>query len=370
MIKRNKIKLIISSLIILLPMLIAAFGEKFLPERIAVHWGFGGNADGFMRPSTIFIILPLILLAIHWLCIIVEAAVNRGNEQNKKLTEIIFWIIPSISIASSCMMLISALGYKTSTAFAIIYILLGVMFIVIGNYLPKTTRNRTMGIKIKWAMANDENWNATHRFSGKVYVFSGFLFIAAMLLPPATFPVVAVLAILLSAIPPVIYSYAFYKKQLREGKATKEDYENGYREIVSPKDKKAAIVIGIIITVLLVVFFPLLMFTGNVKATLGETSINIEASFSSDLTVKYEDIDEIEYRESGVMGMRVVGFASARLLTGSFQNEEFGTYTRYTYTGNKPCIVIKSGENTLVLGLADVNETKSIYEQLASKILE
>lgn len=370
MIKRNKIKLIISSLIILLPTLIAIFGEKFLPEKIAIHWGFSGNADGFASPSSIFIILPLILLAVHWLCILVEAVVNKNNEQNKKLTEIVLWVIPTISIASSGMMLAAALGYKTSNIFAIVYLLLGLMFIIIGNYMPKATRNLTVGIKIKWALANDENWNATHRFSGKIYVVSGFVFIAAMLLPEAAFPVVAISAILLAVIPPVIYSYAFYKKQLREGKVTKKDYENGFGEIVSPKDKKIAIVISIIITVLLAIFFPWLMFTGNVNATLDDTSLNIEASFASDLTVKYENIDEIEYRESGVSGTRVVGFASARLLTGSFQNDEFGVYTRYTHTGNKPCIVIKSGEEILVLGLEGAEQTKALYEQLAAKILE
>ena len=370
MIKRNKIKLIISSLIILLPTLIAIFGEKFLPEKIAVHWGFSGNADGFMSPSAIFIILPLILLAVHWLCLLIEALVNKDNEQNKKLTEIILWIIPTISIASSGMMLAAALGYKTNNIFAFVYILLAVMFIVIGNYMPKTTRNRTMGIKIKWALASDENWNATHRFSGKIYVVSGFIFIAAMLLPPAAFPFVAISVIFLSIILPVVYSYTFYKKQLREGKVTKEDYNKGFRQIISPKDKKIAVAISITISLLIVIFLPWLMFTGNVNATLDDTSLKIEASFASDLTVKYEDIDEIEYREDGVAGTRVVGFASARLLTGSFQNDEFGVYTRYTHTGKKPCIVIKSGEDILVLGLENADATKAIYEQLAAKVLE
>ena len=46
--------------------------------------------------------------------------------------------------------------------------MLGVMFIFIGNYLPKVKQNRTLGIKISWALNNEENWNKTHRFGGKV----------------------------------------------------------------------------------------------------------------------------------------------------------------------------------------------------------
>ena len=52
MIKNNKIKFIISSLIILLPMLIGIFGGKLLPEEIAVHWGLNGEADGYTRCVT------------------------------------------------------------------------------------------------------------------------------------------------------------------------------------------------------------------------------------------------------------------------------------------------------------------------------
>ena len=369
MIKRNKVKLIISSVIILLPTLIAAFGSKFLPEKIAIHWGFGGNADGFSSPAFIFILFPVILLAVHWICMLVEAVVSKNSEQNKKLMEITFWIIPTISLVSSGMILSAALGY-TKNMLPIAYLLLGVAFIIIGNYMPKATRNRSMGIKIKWAMSNDENWSATHRFGGKVFMISGFIFLLAMPLPPAVFPFVAIAVILISALSPTIYSYAFYKKQLREGKATKEDYKKGFKEIINPNDKKIAVVVSVILTLLLVVFLPIVMFTGKITATVDNASIKVEASFASDCTINLEDIDTVDYREGGVGGTRVVGFASAKLLHGSFENDEFGIYTRYTYTGKKPCIVMKSGEKTIVLGLENAEETKALYEEIFSRIAE
>ena len=372
MIKRNKIKLIISSLIILLPTLLSFFGGRFLPEEIAVHWGFDGKADGFMKPASIFLIFPLILLALHWLCLFVEAIVNKNTEQNKKLTEIILWIIPALSIIVSASIFSVALGYKINNMFMLINLLLGVMFIIIGNYMPKSTRNKTVGIKIKWAQSNDENWNATHRLAGKLYVICGLIFILAIPLPLPTvaFPFIVFPVVLASVLVPIIYSYAFYKKQLREGKVTKEDYKKGYNEIVSTKDKKIAIVISVVLSILLVVFLPIIMFTGNIDATLDGTSLNIKASFASELTLKLSDIDEIEYREGGVDGTRVVGFASARLLTGAFQNEELGNYTRYTYTGKKPCIIIKAGNETYVLSLDNAEETKALYDEIFSRIAE
>lgn len=369
MIKKNKVKLIISSIIILLPTLLAFFGHKIFPEKIAVHWGFGGNADGFASPFIVFIILPLILLGVHWLCMLLEAVINKNQEQNKKLMEITFWILPVISIVSSGMIVAAAFGY-TGNMLSVALLILGSTFVIIGNYMPKATRNRSMGIKIKWAMSNDENWSATHRFGGKMFMISGLIFILAIPLPPVTFPFVALSVILISTLAPTIYSYAFYKKQLRDGKLTKEDYKKGFEEIVKPSDKKIAIVVSIILTALLVIFLPILMFTGNIKVMLDNTSIAVEASFSNDLTLKYEDITSVEYREDSVDGTRVVGIGSARLLIGSFENKEFGIYTRYTYTGKKPCIVLKAGKQTFVIGLDSAEATKEIYEKISLKISE
>ena len=98
MLKRNKGKLIASSIVILLPMLFGFFGGTLLPETFAVHWGFDGQADGF-GSSSIFFILPPILLAIHWLCMIFTAVVDKNVDQNQKILGIMFWIIPTISLA-------------------------------------------------------------------------------------------------------------------------------------------------------------------------------------------------------------------------------------------------------------------------------
>ena len=191
MIKNNKWKLIVSSLIILLPMLIAVVAGDILPEEIAVHWGIDGEADGYMGATVIFWVLPLILLAVHWLCMLLSSLVDKNVTQNKKAMEVVFWILPCISLLVCGSIFSMALGHGESP-YSTVIALIAVVFIVIGNYLPKTTRNVTMGIKVKWALMSDENWNATHRFSGKLYVATGLLTLLALFLPDKAFPFVAV----------------------------------------------------------------------------------------------------------------------------------------------------------------------------------
>jgi len=366
MVKRNKWMLIASSIVILLPMLLGIFGDALLPERFAVHWGLDGTADGYAGRS-VFFILPPILLAIHWACVLLTAALDKNAEQNQKMMRIVLWILPAISLSSTGMIVSAALGSVTN-AFALVYLLLGVMFIVIGNYMPKTTRSLTTGIKIKWTYASDENWNATHRFAGKVYVAVGFVSLLCIPLPAKALPFVMIGIILIAVLLPVIYSYRFYKKQLADGSLTREQIEQNYREIV--KNPKSVRVVSIVILAVVATVFPILMFTGKIEAVCGEDALLVEASFAKSMTLSYDEIDSVEYREGRVDGVRVYGFASGRLLLGTFQNEELGTYTRYTYTGDKPCVVIKAGERYVVVGTNDAASTKEIYDRISSEIAD
>ena len=365
MFKRNKWKLIISSAVILLPMLLGILFSKFMPERIAVHFGINGKPDGWSNPTVAFTVIPLVLLAVHWLCMILSSVIDKNQQQNKKITEITFWIIPVISLAANGTIFSIALGY-TSGISAFVFIILAVAFLVIGNYMPKATRSRTTGIKIKWTLANDENWQATHRFGGKLLVVAGLVCIAAIPLPTIAFPFVAIALILLVVILPTVYSYRFYKKQIADGRATKEEYEKEYSKMI--KNSKAVSVIVAISIPILAIVFVFLMFTGNVEVTLGDDAMTVDASFSKGFTINYEDIDSIEYRENGVSGERLMGFGSARLSLGTFKNDEFGTYTRYTYTGKRPCVVLTVDEKIFVIGGTNEESVKHIHDVVSEKI--
>jgi hypothetical protein len=86
--------------------------------------------------------------------------------------------------------------------------------------------------------------------------------------------------------------------------------------------------------------------------------------------VSFDQIDRVEYRDNCEIGTRTYGFSSARLLLGSFKNSEFDAYTRYSYTGNKPCVVIRVDDKILVVGDKDAEATKNIYFKLSEAMNE
>lgn len=360
MMKQYKRTLLLSSVVTLLPIVIGLLFWKQLPDELTTHWGVDGIADGWTGKAFAVFGMPVLILLVHWLCILLSAKFTNAEKQNPKIFRIVLWICPVISLFINSMLYAVALGKDVNPVF-FINPLLGLMFIVIGNYLPKGTRSLTMGIKIKWTLENEENWNATHRFAGKLWVGGGVVLLACGFLPDSIalwgmFPVI----LLLVAIP-VVYSYLYHKKQVKAGTATVSPLPG------APSTKKAIALSLALTAVLLIALIPL-MFTGDVAVECGESSFTVVASFYQDLTVEYDAITAIEYRDGDAVGSRVSGFASARLLMGTFRNGEFGSYTRYSYAGGEACVVLTVGEKILVIGGADQAATQEIYENIKAKM--
>ena len=174
MLKKNKGLMILTSVIILLPMLAGILLWDRLPEQMATHWGGNGEADGWSsRPVAVFG-LPLFLLAIHWLGVWLTGQDRRNRNQNEKVLQMMFWIAPVISLFGMGSTYASALGQPPRID-RLAMLLLGIVFTIIGNYLPKCRQNYTIGIKIVWTLSDEENWNATHRLAGKLWVIGGLL---------------------------------------------------------------------------------------------------------------------------------------------------------------------------------------------------
>ena len=212
MIKENKWKLLISSIVILLPVIAGLILWNRLPDRMATHWGMAGSADGWSsKPFAVFA-LPLFVLVIHWICIIVTAADPKNKNQTQKAVSLVFWVCPFISLFTGAIIYTAAFGMNFSINI-LLPLVTGLVFVVIGNYLPKCKQNYTVGIKVVWALENEENWNATHRFGGKVWVIGGMLLMLCAFLPKAVMYYVLIVLITLLGIIPVIYSYVYYRKQ-------------------------------------------------------------------------------------------------------------------------------------------------------------
>lgn len=356
MIRKHKGELIVTSLLILFPILVGLILWNRLPETIATHWGFDRQPDGYgSLPYAVFVPY-MCLLAGHWLCFLVTAKDPRNQNRNWKPIRLVLWIMPVLSNVVGVIMYSLALGVKVSVS-GIMVAALGLMFAAIGNYLPKCRQNYTIGIKVPWTFASEENWNATHRFGGRVWMIGGVVMMLAAFLPTGWSAGVTVTAAVLLSVVPIVYSYCYYRKQVQRG--------DELQPIPSVHTKAGKI--GTVVGLLILAFVLVMLFTGKVETDFYEDHFTIKASYYDDLSVFYDRVESVEYRDGNVEGSRVFGIGSFRLLLGNFENEEFGNYTRYTYYNPEACVVLQVGGKTLVLSGRDKAETQAIYQELLAK---
>ena len=176
MMKANKKTLIITSIVTILPVLIGIICWNRLPDVMATHFGFNNEANGFSSKAFAVFGLPLILLAVLWVGAFVTAHDPKRQNISPKMFSLMLWIAPVISLVAATTIYPVNLGYELDIAF-FSELLVGLMFIIIGNYLPKARQNYTIGIKIPWTLANEENWNRTHRLAGYLWMICGILMI-------------------------------------------------------------------------------------------------------------------------------------------------------------------------------------------------
>ena len=156
MLKANRKTLIITSIVTILPMLIGVICWNRLPDVMATHFGINNEANGFSSKAIAVFGVPVFLLAVLWLGAFATSHDPKKQNISQKMFSLVLWIAPVISLAAAATMYPINLGYELDITF-IAELLLGLMFIIIGNYLPKARQNYTIGIKIPWTLANEEN---------------------------------------------------------------------------------------------------------------------------------------------------------------------------------------------------------------------
>ena len=205
MLNENKRTLLIASILTCLPLLAGLYYWNQLPDPMAVHFGMNNEPDGFSSKSIAVFGFPLFGLAILWLGAFVTASDPKRKNISPKMFSLVLWIVPVIMNITAAFMYAYNLGWKTDMTFAA-ELLLGILFVVIGNYLPKARQNYSIGIKIPWTLADEDNWNRTHRFAGYLYVAGGILLVIFAFTGMRRFEVLFGLILVITLIP-VVYSY-------------------------------------------------------------------------------------------------------------------------------------------------------------------
>ena len=207
MMKKYKKRIIISSIITLLPILAGLILWNRLPDTIATHFGNDNVANGWSSKPFVVFAMPLLLLGLHLFILFVTMNDPKRKNISEKMFGFLIWFVPVLSVFIFSITYCNALGMNVNIGMAV-NIIVGIVFLVIGNYLPKCKQNYTAGIRLPWTLNSTENWNRTHRLAGWLFMLGGILFfLNAFLQWSGMFFVIIVIALL-----PEVYSFLLYKK--------------------------------------------------------------------------------------------------------------------------------------------------------------
>ena len=302
------------------------------------------------------------LLAAHWLVLLIVFSDRRNREnQSRKAVGMIFWVMPFVSLLTGGAAVMIEQGVSSADALSSLMALgFGLLFLLLGNYMPKFRQNSFMGIRVKWTLENEANWNATHRFGGKVWVAGGFACLAGALLPVQAMGVVFPAVLLVIVALPIAYSYHYDKVQPAA--------ERTARPPVPPAQRWAArlIVAGV------AVFAVWTLLMGSAEVQYGADSFTVAASGWDDLTVAYSDIAAVDYLPAEAVpdgGVRTYGLGNLRVGFGHFSNDAYGPYIRYTYHSCGDCVRLTTASGrTILLNGPDQAATRAIYETLRGQL--
>jgi len=208
--KTNKKLLALTSIVILLPMIWGLIIWKQLPNQISIHFNLAGQANNFQSKPLAVFGLPVFLLLVHLFVIFMIGRDPKNFTMNEKMGKVIYWLTPIVSLSVFYLIYSKALGSTTNPSI-FVSALLGLNFVMMGNYMPKLKVNHTVGIRLPWTLQSEDNWHKTHRLAGKLWVVGGLILLLESGLQFAV-PYVMGIVILTIVFIPVMYSYQLSRK--------------------------------------------------------------------------------------------------------------------------------------------------------------
>ena len=191
---------------------LAVYGR--LPEQIPTHFDFSGRPDDWTNRFPGAFVLPAITAGIYLLLFALRRIDPRRAHYAR--FEPTYWIILNVlSLLMAVFHVLTlglALGWPIDMGRAVT-VTVGLLFVGLGNYLPRLRSNWWIGIRTPWTLENESVWRETHRVGGWTFVGAGLvLVVAGLVLPPGPREWVSGIALGIGVAVPPVYSYIAYRR--------------------------------------------------------------------------------------------------------------------------------------------------------------
>jgi uncharacterized membrane protein len=213
----NNKKMVLFYVLVLIgiPFIYAAYLYPSLPEIIPTHFNLKGEADGFGGKDSIYlgpIIMGVTSLFTYFLLTNIKKIDPKRNEQVEDGLFQKFGFFTVLFLSALSMVILYATTHQGISIEKLLFPIMGLAFAALGVYMPKLKQNYFAGFKLPWTLENVDNWNATHKIAGKIWLYGGVIqFFAGMVFSSVASFVIFFIAMVVMVLVPTIYSYRMFK---------------------------------------------------------------------------------------------------------------------------------------------------------------
>ncbi|GFN22145.1 SdpI family protein [Thermanaeromonas sp. C210] len=204
------------AILVLLMMLVGALViYPYLPERVPVHWNAVGEVDNYGSRAFGAFMFPLMTVGLYVLMLVLPLVDPRRENYSKfmgayRVIRLGFVIFMAVLYG---LILTASMGYYVPMD-RVMPALMGFLFILIGNYLPRIRHNYFVGIRTPWTLADEEVWRRSHRFGGIAFVLAGVISLGVAFVARGTVAFIVVIsAVMLAAVLSAGYSLLIYRQK-------------------------------------------------------------------------------------------------------------------------------------------------------------
>lgn len=183
-----------------------------LPESIPLHWDYNWKVTGYGSKYTMLFIMLLPLIFYYLMSFLMNSDPKKKSFGERKKTYELMRKFITVFLILMVIFFVYMAKNPNADGMIILLLLLGVMYMGIGNYFPKIPQNYFMGIKTPWTLANETVWKKTHLIGGYVFVVVGMLCILCAITAFEHSFLVVIIGTIGEVVITVGYSYYIFKK--------------------------------------------------------------------------------------------------------------------------------------------------------------
>jgi uncharacterized membrane protein len=185
-----------------------------LPPRVPMHWNVSGQPDGYSSRLVAAVMLPLLILGLRGLFEVLPRIDPRG-ESYRKFAGTYSLLVNGLLVFTGVLHL-AVLGYALGAPVRMDRVAaagLGVLLIVIGNYITRVQPNWFVGIRTPWTLSSERVWHRTHRVGGWIFVAGGLLIVLTVFVPAGAALPILIGTVAMVVIVPTVLSYLWWKRE-------------------------------------------------------------------------------------------------------------------------------------------------------------